>query len=162
MRIRVGKCAPRFAKAGRLLATLRRFRGACRAGFRRRCADAWRPFRRGDRGTVPSPPPAQLLLEADQLVYDFDHKTVTALGNVQIYYDGYALDAERVIYDQKSGRLIATGGIRMLEPDGNLITTDTLDITDDFRDGFVGSLNVITTDRARFTAQTGGAARTAS
>ncbi len=96
----------------------------------------------------------QMLLQADQLVYDFDHEVVTAIGNVQMYYKGYTLDADRISYDQKSGRLIATGGIRMLDPSGNLTTTDRLDVTDDFRDGFVGSLNLITTDRTRFTAQT--------
>ncbi len=99
-------------------------------------------------------PADRMLLQADQLVYDFDHEVVTAIGNVQIYYHGYALDADRVTYDQKSGRLIATGGIRMLQPNGDLITTDKLDITDDFRDGFIGSLNLISTDRTRFTAQT--------
>ena len=36
----------------------------------------------------------------------------------------------------------------------NLITTEHLDITDDFRDAFVASLNVITIDRRRFSAQT--------
>ena len=99
-------------------------------------------------------PGGGMILEADQLVYDFDHEMVIAIGNVQIYYAGYALDADRVSYDQKSGRLIATGGVRVLEPSGDLITTEKLDITDDFRDGFVGSLNLITTDRTRFTAQT--------
>ena len=95
----------------------------------------------------------KMLLEADQLVYDFDRQTVTAIGNVQIYYGAYVLDAERVTYDQKAGRLVATGGVRMLEPDGTLITAERLDITDDFRDGFVESLNVITTERGRFSAQ---------
>ena len=96
----------------------------------------------------------KLLLEADQLTYDFDNETVTATGNVQIYYDGYVLDAATITYDQRSGRLIASGGVRMLEPGGNLLTTERLDITDDFRDAFVSSLNVITVDRSRFVAQT--------
>jgi LPS-assembly protein len=96
----------------------------------------------------------QLLLEADQLLYDFDLETVTAIGNVQIYYGSAYLDAPRVVYDQRSGRLIASGGARLLEPNGNLITADTIDVTDDFRDAFVASLNVITTDQARFSAQT--------
>lgn len=99
-------------------------------------------------------PGEKLLLEADELTYDFDRKTVTATGNVQIYYGGYVLDADAVTYDQTSGRLIASGGVRLLEPGGNLVTTERLDITDDFRDAFVGSLNVITIDRARFAAQT--------
>jgi len=105
--------------------------------------------------TVASDLPLQrLLLEADELAYDFDNETIIATGNVQIYYDGYVLDAATVTYEQKSGRLIASGGVRLLEPGGNLITTERLDITDDFRDAFVDSLNVITTDQARFTART--------
>jgi LPS-assembly protein len=103
---------------------------------------------------LPAVADKKLLLEADQLTYDFDNETVTATGNVQIYYEDYVLDAETVTYHQKSGRLIASGGVRLLEPGGNLVSAERLDITDDFRDAFVGSLNVVTTDRARFTAQT--------
>jgi LPS-assembly protein len=99
-------------------------------------------------------PHQQLLLEADEIIYDFDRETVTAVGNVQIYYGASALDAERVIYDKKSGRLLATGGVRLLEPSGNIIIAETIDITDDFRDGFLSSLNVITIDRGYFSAQT--------
>jgi LPS-assembly protein len=95
----------------------------------------------------------RLLLEADQLVYDFDRQTVTAIGNVQIYYGAYVVDAERITYDQRSGRLIASGGVRMLEPDGNALTAERLDITDDFRDGFVESLNVVTPERGHFSAK---------
>ena len=74
----------------------------------------------------------RMLLEADELLYDFDAETINAIGNVKIYYRGYVLDAERVTYNQKSGRLIATGGVRMLEPGGNILTSERLDITDDF------------------------------
>ena len=112
------------------------------------------PFATPAATPPPGLPNKKLLLEADQLIYDFDGKTVTATGKVQIYYDGYVLDADTVVYDEKSGRLIAAGGVRMLEPSGNLVTTERLDITDDFRDAFVGSLNVVTTDEARFSAQT--------
>jgi LPS-assembly protein len=96
----------------------------------------------------------RLLVEADQLVYDFDRETVTAIGNVQIYYGEYVLDAGRVTYDQRSGRLIASDGVRMLEPNGNAITAARLDITENFRDGFVASLNIITPEGGRFAADT--------
>ncbi len=106
---------------------------------------------------VPVPAPeadssARLLLEADQLVYDFDRETVTAIGNVQIYYGEYVLDAGRVTYDQRSGRLIASDGVRMLEPNGNALTAAHLDITETFRDGFVANLNVVTPEGGRFAA----------
>ncbi len=99
------------------------------------------------------PATQRLLLEADELVYDFDGETVTAIGNVQLYYGAYVVDAERVTYDQKSGRLIASGGVRMLEPSGHVITAERLDITDDFGEGFLESLNIITPEQARFTAE---------
>lgn len=98
-------------------------------------------------------PGEQMLLEADELAYDFDRETVTATGNVQINYRGFVVDAERLTYDQRSGRLVVSGGVRMLEPGGNLVTAESMDITDDFRDGFVESLNIVTIDRTRFSAQ---------
>jgi len=113
------------------------------------------PLDQAAQGTaLPGLPNDKLLLEADHLTYDFDGKTVTASGNVQIYYGGYVLDADTVTYEEASGRLIASGGVRMLEPGGNLVTTDRLDITDNFRDAFIGSLNVVTTDQGHFSAQT--------
>jgi len=98
-------------------------------------------------------PAGKMLLEADQLLYDFDAETVSAVGGVEIYYGAYVLQASQVTYHQRSGRLIASGGVRLLEPSGNVITAESIDITDDFRDGFVGSLNVRTIDRATFAAQ---------
>ncbi|MGQ7793957.1 LPS-assembly protein LptD [Faunimonas sp. B44] len=107
----------------------------------------------GELGEIaPTDPDARMLLEADQLVYDFDNKVVSAVGGVQIYYDGYTVTAAEVSYAQAQGRLIATGGVRIVEPDGNIITAESADLTDTFRDGFIESLNVQTVDRARFAA----------
>ena len=95
----------------------------------------------------------RMLVEADQMVYDYDNERVSAIGNVQIYYGPYALQADKVIYDQGSARLVADGNVRITEPDGNVITANYVDITDDFRTGFVRSLRVQTPERARFAAE---------
>ena len=108
----------------------------------------------GLRGPIETAPAERMLLEADQLLYDFDAQTVTAIGNVKVYYRQYALDAGQVVYDQVSGRLVATGGVRMLEPDGNILAAERLELSDDFRNGFVESLNLVTIDGARFSART--------
>ena len=42
----------------------------------------------------------------------------SAVGNVQIYYNGSTLEADKVIYDQKTKRLHAEGNVRLTEPDG--------------------------------------------
>ncbi len=95
---------------------------------------------------------APLLLQADTLVYDRDNQTVSAVGGVQIDYDGNKLVAQKVTYNQRTGRLIAEGNVEILDKDGNRVYSDRIDITDDFRDGFVNSLRVETTDNTRFAA----------
>lgn len=98
-------------------------------------------------------PNAQMLLEADTLVYDNDKRTVTAVGGVQIEYDNNRVVAQRVTYHRDSGRLVASGGVQLIEKDGNKIFADEVDITDDFRDGFVNALRVETADKTYFAAE---------
>lgn len=99
-------------------------------------------------------PNTQMLVEADELIYNYDKETVSASGNVEIVYDGYTLTAERVVYNQRSGRLMAFGNVRITEPTGNILSANQVDITDDFRDGFIRSLEVKTPENATFGAET--------
>ncbi|HEX2255567.1 MAG TPA: LPS-assembly protein LptD [Afifellaceae bacterium] len=104
-------------------------------------------------GGIESDPDAQMLLEADELVYDFDRELVTAVGNVRVFYNGHQVEAAQITYHRASGRLIASGGVRIVEPGGNVITAREADITDDFAEGFIESLNVETVERTRFAAE---------
>ena len=62
-----------------------------------------------------------MLLEADTLVYDNDANTVTAVGGVQIDYGGNRLVAQRVTYDRKTSRLIASGDVEIVDSDGTKV-----------------------------------------
>jgi LPS-assembly protein len=97
-------------------------------------------------------PGERMLVESDQLVYDYDHNAVSAVGNVKIYYGGYTLEAEKVTYNKSSGRLIAEGHVKLVDPTGSQIYSDRIDVTDDFRDGFVQSLRVDSADHTHFGA----------
>ncbi len=98
---------------------------------------------------------AKLLLTANELVYNRDAEKVTVRGNVQIEYGGYKMVARQVEYDQRSGRILATGDIQLIEPDGNIVYAEKMDVTDDFADGFVEALRIETTDLTRLAAETG-------
>ena len=100
----------------------------------------------------PANPDAQMLLEADHLTYDDDSQTVSAIGNVQIAYDGFTLVARQVTYHRNSGRVIANGNVEIVEPNGNRIFAEEIDITDNFSDGFISALRVESTDNTRFAA----------
>lgn len=98
---------------------------------------------------------ARLYLSSNSLIYDRDHQKVTASGAVRINYEGHKLVANSVTYDQASGRLMAEGQIELIEPDGNRIYADNMDVTDDFGQGFINSLRVETTDDTHMAAESG-------
>ncbi len=93
-----------------------------------------------------------LLLQADELIYDNNNNRVTALGNVEIYYNDYTLLADKVIYDQGLNRLSAEGNVRIKEPSGAIINAERITLTDDFREGFIQSLKIVSDDDSRIAA----------
>lgn len=103
-------------------------------------------------GFTAAPQDAQLFLEADTVTYDSDRSLVTASGGVQIDYGDNKLVAREITYDQNTRRLIATGDVELVQPDGNRIYADRIDVTDDFRDGFVQALRIETPQNTRFAA----------
>jgi LPS-assembly protein len=91
------------------------------------------------RGTTTE---GQMLVQAKEINYDYANERVSAVGNVQIYYNGSVLEANRVIYDQKTKRLRAEGNVRLTEPGGQVSYGEIMELSDDYRDGFVDSLRV--------------------
>ncbi|ODA68429.1 LPS-assembly protein LptD precursor [Methyloligella halotolerans] len=97
---------------------------------------------------------APMLLQADEMVYDNDSNKVTAKGSVEIYYGNYTLLADRVVYDRSANTLSAEGNVRIKDPDGAVISSNQMTLTDDFRDGFIDALKVVTQDDTRIVANT--------
>ena len=93
-----------------------------------------------------------MLVQANEVDYDYNNSRVSAVGNVQMFYNGTGVEADKVIYDQKTKRLHAEGNIRMTDADGKITYANILDLSDDYRDGFVDSLRVDTADETRMAA----------
>jgi LPS-assembly protein len=104
---------------------------------------------------VKVPADAKLVLSSNELIYNKDQQVVTANGAVQINYGGYKLVAQRVEYNQKTGRMMATGNIELVSPDGNRMYGDKMDVTDNFSDGFVDALRIEMPDNTRLASQKG-------
>lgn len=97
-------------------------------------------------------PDLPMLMQADQLIYDNRNNRVIAKGNVEIYYNKYVLQADKIIYDRGNNLLQAEGNVRIKEPNGALISTNRITLTDDFRDGFIQSLKIVTAQDERIAA----------
>jgi LPS-assembly protein len=113
-------------------------------------------FNYNPRAPRTAPPRAandgQMLVQAVEVDYDYNNSRVSAVGNVQMFYNGTSVEADKVIYDQKTKRLHAEGNIRMTDAEGKITYANIMDLSDDYRDGFVDSLRVDTADATRMAA----------
>ena len=87
-------------------------------------------------------PGDKLLVEADELIYDNDNNTVTARGNAELHYGPRTLQADRVRYDRGTSRVFAEGNVRLTDKDGAVVTGERMELTDDFKTGFIDSLRI--------------------
>jgi LPS-assembly protein len=87
----------------------------------------------------------RLLVDAKEIVYDNDRNTVSAVGDVQLNYQGRTLQADRVTYNRNTGRVFAEGNARLTDANGAVITGSRFELTDDFKSGFIDSLRVVQT-----------------
>jgi LPS-assembly protein len=117
------------------------------------------PARRTTTSTTPrllqqsrTDPNAQMLVTADEVHYDYTNERVSAVSRVQIHYAGSVLEADKVVYDQKAKRLHAEGNVRLTDADGKILYANMLELSDDFRDGFVDSLRLDAPDKTRIAA----------
>lgn len=94
----------------------------------------------------------RLLVQAKELVYDNKTNKVGAQGNVQLYYQGRVLEADKVTYDRNKSRVYAEGHARLTEQDGTVAYADRFDLTDDFKTGFIDSLKADTAEQTHMTA----------
>ncbi len=94
----------------------------------------------------------KMLVEADEIVYDSDKNTISAVGNAHLYYQGKVLEADRVVYTRENKQVSAVGKVRLTEPGGQVVTGDKIQLTDDFKDAYIDSLRMTTPDKTRLSA----------
>ncbi len=92
------------------------------------------------------------LLSADQIIHDSELGQVTAKGNVEISSDDRVLLADSVSYNQRDGVVTASGNLTLMEPTGEVIFAEHLQLSEDLTDGFIESIRILLTDKSRFAA----------
>jgi LPS-assembly protein len=122
-------------------------------------ATAQTPAAQGETGAAAASPtnakakkPGKMIVEADELVYDKDKNTVSAVGNAQLYYQGRILEADKVVYDRNTKRVFAEGHAKLTDEKGDVTYGSRFDLTEDFKNGFIESVQTIATDKTRTTA----------
>ena len=101
------------------------------------------------------PAAAQILLLADEIVYDAQSGEVSASGNVEISEAGRVLRADVVTYHPDMNVIGASGHVSLTEPNGDVAFADTLELTGDLREGALQGFAALFGENGRLAAVSG-------
>ena len=72
-----------------------------------------------EANAIPADQQEMVQLEADELIDDQVAETITAVGDVQVRYNGRTMRADRLIYNLDNGTIRAQGNVEIVEADGS-------------------------------------------
>jgi len=96
-----------------------------------------------------------VVITADSISYASEAELVTARGNVELTQGGRTLRTDLISYDVGAGTVTAMGNIVLLEPTGEAIFADQLELDDELKSGFVSGIGVLLADDTRLAAVQG-------
>jgi LPS-assembly protein len=96
-----------------------------------------------------------VLLTADEVSYDRDLHIVTARGHVEITSGDRILRADVVSYNEGTKVVTASGNLTLMEPTGDVVFGNFMELTDDLKNGVIQNLRAILQDYSRLAAVSG-------
>lgn len=96
--------------------------------------------------------PGNVLLQADEAIYNTHTNVVTARGHVEIANNERVMLADSVSYDQNSGVVTAEGHVSMLETNGNVAFGNKVTLSKDMAEGVVEGFAALIGPNGRFVA----------
>ncbi len=92
-------------------------------------------------------------VDADRITYDAKTKIATALGLVKMTYGPYILVASKVSFNQTTGAFDANGSVEIREPNGNLMRAASIELRNQFAQGFATHVTALLTNNGTITAE---------
>ncbi len=91
-------------------------------------------------------------LSAGEVTYDRELGIITARGKVEISQNGRTLFSDTISYNQNKNVMTASGNIVLMEPTGEVIFADYMELTGDMKDGVIKDLRMVLADSSRMAA----------
>ncbi len=93
-----------------------------------------------------------VLFSADEVTQDQELGTILARGHVEITQGDRILMADSVSYNQKTDTVSASGNVTLLEPSGDVVFAEYVQLNDAMKNGVVKQLRLLLTDDSRIAA----------
>jgi LPS-assembly protein len=95
-----------------------------------------------------------MLFSADEVQYDDELGLVIAKGHVEVSQNDQTLLADTVTYNQRTDSVTASGHVSLLQPTGDVVFADFVELHDNLREGFIRNLRMLLSDRSRLAGNT--------
>ena len=92
------------------------------------------------------------LFKADRIRHERELGLVIATGSVEMIEGDRVLRADTVNYNQKQDIVTATGNVVLMDPSGDVVFADHVELTGDFKDGIVENIRILMVDESRMAA----------
>jgi LPS-assembly protein len=96
-----------------------------------------------------------VVLTADELTYDAELGLILASGNVEIWQNDNILHADTLTYNERTRTVTAAGEVSLLDPNGNVLFANYMELSDDLREGVIDDVKLLLSDRSRAVAASG-------
>src|SRR3984893_13108805 len=90
-----------------------------------------------------------IVFQADEVEYDDKLALVVAKGDVEISHNGQILLADTVTYNERTDTVTASGNVSLLQPTGDILFADFLELRDSMNNAFASNVRVLLADRSR-------------
>ncbi len=98
------------------------------------------------------------LISADRISQDDELGIIVASGHVEISQGDRIIHADTVTYNQRTDMATASGNVSMLDPAGEVVFANYMELIGGLKDGVAQGFRILLTDQSRFAAA--GARRT--
>jgi LPS-assembly protein len=96
-----------------------------------------------------------VLFVADEIQEDQQLGLIVAKGHVEFSQRDQTLLADMVTYNEKTDVVTASGHVSLMDPSGQVVFGDYMELSDDMRDGFIQNVRILLSDRSRAAGNTG-------
>ena len=93
-----------------------------------------------EAGAAPDDGALQIDFEASEIAYDNEADIVVARGNVILRSQDRSVRADAITWDRRTGQIVATGNIRLVDEAGNQLFTDQVELSETFEAGAMSEL----------------------
>jgi LPS-assembly protein len=91
-------------------------------------------------------------MEADKIAYDNTNAIVVAKGGVEVMRGERILIADTIYYYQKEDVVRAAGNVSLMQPDGNVLFAENVQLEDAFKKGVITQFRARMADNSAFAA----------